>query len=178
MIQLVLVVIQVSQATGLEKKTILKLRARYISAVILDISSMAQKKEHVWQMEAGQEDNPSAKVNQKPTQFLNVFLILLIRKPILHCQLCLVTLDWQNFSNKLLHYSSGLASGDKFETTSWYPWSCMFTGFEEKINKPLEFNFLKNIVSLKNLTFNHNYYTPEFQTKELSFKNMSVSRFL
>lgn len=56
---------------GLEKKTILKLKARYISAVILDISSMAQKKEHVWQMEAGQEDNPSAKVNQRSTQFLN-----------------------------------------------------------------------------------------------------------
>lgn len=56
---------------GLEKKTILKLKARYISAVILDISSMAQKKEHVWQMEAGQEDNLSAKVNQRSTQFLN-----------------------------------------------------------------------------------------------------------
>ncbi|XP_009949842.1 PREDICTED: CUB and sushi domain-containing protein 3-like, partial [Leptosomus discolor] len=60
-IQLVLVVIQVSQVMGLEKKTILKLKARYISAVILDISSMAQKKGHVWQMEVGQEDNLSAK---------------------------------------------------------------------------------------------------------------------
>lgn len=32
---------------------------------------MAQKKEHVWQMEAGQEDSLSAKVNQRSNQFLN-----------------------------------------------------------------------------------------------------------
>lgn len=56
---------------GLGKKTILKLKARYISAVILAISCMAQRKEHVWQMEAGQEDNLSAKVSQRYTQVLN-----------------------------------------------------------------------------------------------------------
>lgn len=62
---MVLVVIQVSRVMGLEKKITLKLKAQYISAVILDISSMAQKKEHVWQMEVGQEDNLSAKVNHR-----------------------------------------------------------------------------------------------------------------
>lgn len=57
---------------GLEKKTILKLKAPYISVVMLDISSMAQKKGHVWQMEVGQEDNLSARVNhRRSTLFLN-----------------------------------------------------------------------------------------------------------
>lgn len=72
MIQLAPVVIQASQVMGLEKKTISKLKAQSISAVILVMFSTAQKKGHVWQTVAGQEDNLSAKVNhRKPTPFLN-----------------------------------------------------------------------------------------------------------
>ncbi|POI33747.1 hypothetical protein CIB84_002501 [Bambusicola thoracicus] len=80
-IQLVLVVIQVSQAMGLGKKTILKLKVQYISAVILDTFFMAQKKEHVWQMEVGLGDNLNVKVDQQRyihfTNYLQLGLIIL-----------------------------------------------------------------------------------------------------
>lgn len=83
---------------GPGKRTILKLKARYISAVILDISSMAQRKEHVCQMEAGQENNLSAKVNQGSTQYLNCIFNTVDRKtnfalPALCCVWDAVILD-------------------------------------------------------------------------------------
>lgn len=60
---------------GLGKKTILKLKAQYISAVILDTFSMAQKKEHVWQMEVGLGDNLNVKVGQQRYAHFTNYLV-------------------------------------------------------------------------------------------------------
>jgi len=92
-IQLVLVVIQVFQVMVLEKKTVLKLKARYISAVILDISSMAQKKELVCQMEVGQEDNLSAKVNHRRSILFSNSIIKNAKQKI-NCSLPVLCCEW------------------------------------------------------------------------------------